>query len=770
MNQYKIILGKDINGKEVPLIYKPYETKPVLEHGISGSGKSNLIESIEMQIESIPEPDRPNIVACTPEEEFGRFRKHNKDFIIIGEGGELPMIEGQGFRLGQQVRMDRLDVILNIASFDTEEQNDQYYADFLNGMFKVPQKYWKPTCYIGDEIQTSCSAKKITKARQPILNLVQRGRKRGFFCMFATQGLKDFLKDARDQCLPPTELIITSEGLKPISEIKNGDLVYTHKGRYRKVINKFKRNYTGKIYKVYSRGCNIPTMTTEEHPFYTSQMKLDWKGRHLILKRHFPDKIWKKANELSKKDWLVFPRNSETYDIDTEEIIYKYERGLRNGKKQSKEIKKIIQINKDLMVIAGLYLAEGSLSFKVSKIKNKSYKHLSKSWIRFSLGKSEKEANIAVMLVDKLKGLGFHSHINKQNGCYQVTCHSVILGKWLEENFSFYSQNKKISKKIKQLSSEKLLWLLEGYLLGDGHFVKTGEYTATSASLQLAYDIRDIALKTGFNSYVFEHHEIHHNAFNRGKTLEYKSHMIKIVVNRHTNGSTPSDMENMYLKIRKIEQEQYNGVVYNLEVQEDNSYCTRGHVVHNCTNEIIGYTKDVDNREIACELLGIPKSDSSIFKDLARLNQEQNTRFFYASGTEISFSNILFQSKDLGQKTYDDKYGIPEPSQKGLKIVEHLRKSLGVEQLSPEGQLQSEVSRLSTENGILKMNQLDEETKANYIREGYLKGWDEKGQDDKIVINDLLDKFNKKRLPFGKIEIVYIKESQTPKGSILNLS
>lgn len=383
MTDYKLVIGKEKDGKEIHLKYTPFDTKPLLIHGISGSGKSNLVEGIEIQIENIPEIDRPNIVACTPEEEFARFRKHNKNFIIIGEGGELPMIKGQGFKLGQIVRMERLDVILNIATFDTEEENDEYYADFLTGMFKVPSKYWKPTCFIGDEIQTSCSSKKITKSRQPILNLVQRGRKRGFLSLFCTQGLKDFYKDARDQC----------------------------------------------------------------------------------------------------------------------------------------------------------------------------------------------------------------------------------------------------------------------------------------------------------------------------------------------------------------------------------------------TNEIIGFTKDIDNREIACELLGMPKSDSHLFYDLAELNDREQSRFFYASGTEISFRNILFESKDLGNKTKDDKYGIPAPSPHVLKIAENIRKQLGVAELSPEGQLQSEVSRLSIENGILKMNEMTDDNKQFYMRSGYLKGWQEKDSEEKLVIQDLVEKFNKHRLPIGKLKVVYIETKITPRGA-----
>jgi hypothetical protein len=63
--------------------------------------------------------------------------------------------------------------------------------------------------------------------------------------------------------------ITTDEGLKPIASIKVGDKVLTHKDRYRKVTNVFKRKYKGKFYRLYFGRKNRKYESlagTEEHP------------------------------------------------------------------------------------------------------------------------------------------------------------------------------------------------------------------------------------------------------------------------------------------------------------------------------------------------------------------------------------------------------------------------------------------------------------------------------------------------------------------------
>jgi site-specific DNA-cytosine methylase len=67
-------------------------------------------------------------------------------------------------------------------------------------------------------------------------------------------------------CFPAGTLITTSTGLRPIEDLAVGDMVLTHKRRYRPVIQTMHRN-ASKVLRVKAMGAPLIT-TTDEHPFY----------------------------------------------------------------------------------------------------------------------------------------------------------------------------------------------------------------------------------------------------------------------------------------------------------------------------------------------------------------------------------------------------------------------------------------------------------------------------------------------------------------------
>jgi len=100
--------------------------------------------------------------------------------------------------------------------------------------------------------------------------------------------------------------VITKEGLKPISKIKKGDLVLTHKDRYRKVLRTFKHKTKKQIVRIRGRGrrkngVSIKVSLTEDHPIMVERnQKKKWILAGQILKS---DKIMifaKKCNRCKK--------------------------------------------------------------------------------------------------------------------------------------------------------------------------------------------------------------------------------------------------------------------------------------------------------------------------------------------------------------------------------------------------------------------------------------------------------------------------------------
>lgn len=78
------------------------------------------------------------------------------------------------------------------------------------------------------------------------------------------------LLDGSPPCFLKDTLIHTSMGMRYIDSIETGDLVMTHEGRYRPVVQPMQRPYSGPIHRVQTTiGQNF---ATPEHPFYIRRM------------------------------------------------------------------------------------------------------------------------------------------------------------------------------------------------------------------------------------------------------------------------------------------------------------------------------------------------------------------------------------------------------------------------------------------------------------------------------------------------------------------
>lgn len=79
-------------------------------------------------------------------------------------------------------------------------------------------------------------------------------------------------------CCLPGQLIYTINGVKPIEEIEVGELVLTHRGRFRRVTATMTRPYEGTIHGIKARNCETVWLTSE-HPVLVKRNgseSLDW--------------------------------------------------------------------------------------------------------------------------------------------------------------------------------------------------------------------------------------------------------------------------------------------------------------------------------------------------------------------------------------------------------------------------------------------------------------------------------------------------------------
>lgn len=432
--------------------------------------------------------------------------------------------------------------------------------------------------------------------------------------------VKEMMKISKDieiipaHCLVPDSFIHTKDGLKKIKEINIGEFVLTHKGRYQIVKNIYNRQFSGEIIEIVPACMKVGTFFTPEHPIYSIKTYKNCKNVfHTIckptcayLKRGCKNKAfknykpqWRQIKELEKGDVILYPRYKVIKDksfillskfvskgyLDEGYLRPRYEKVFV----KNVPVKNKIEISKEFCRLVGYYLAEG---------------YCSKDYIAFTFHEKEVEY---IKDVEKLLRKAFGPFLNisvkkeKSRGV-SIFVYSKLLKEFFE-NFHcgkpYKSYNKVLPSWFLDLPSEKLKELVIGWWRGDG---------GGSTSANLFNQFKQIFLKLGIipsinkitAESVNKRREILPNQIGKRKITAKKDYLsfnillffencgminlpefkkFKTKLNRRKGWI---DNDYIYLPIIKINKKGYSGKVYNLEVEEDNSYLTENLTVHNC--------------------------------------------------------------------------------------------------------------------------------------------------------------------------------------------
>jgi len=383
-------------------------------------------------------------------------------------------------------------------------------------------------------------------------------------------------------CCEFSQLVQTNKGLKQIGEIKVGDKVLTHKGRYRTVTHTYERPYQGTMFRIKARGNNNYSASfTAGHPIY-----LNHKNNFEFLP----------VEDLSLENKLALPK-IEVEPQNAPEIKYQQ-------KRPSKQDISIV-VTPELMKLFGLFLSEGCVS--------NSNKNRREDRIIFTF--SEKEKDYALFVKDMFqKYFNRKAMIKNKKGqnSIAVVSKNIPLAKWLLENFGKGAQNKRVPYEWLGLPDKFLHELLKGIWYGDGS-KSDGIYTLGLISKELINFVRLCLLKYGIahtitkvNKKIDKNNVKHKESYYIRITnpLHIKK-LSNILTEMQIDGENFSERksiwfteEHMLFGIKSIEEYHFNGNVYNLEVQEDHSYMLESCVAHNCfprDNRALGiFAKDID--------------------------------------------------------------------------------------------------------------------------------------------------------------------------------
>ena len=105
-------------------------------------------------------------------------------------------------------------------------------------------------------------------------------------------------------CFPSGTLIDTRDGYRPIEDIRLGDEVLTHQGRYMPVVQLMTREADDTLA---VKVMGVPEfVTTTEHPFYVRTKGRVWNNDRRSYDRIWTEPAWVSAGQLTKDHFVGF--------------------------------------------------------------------------------------------------------------------------------------------------------------------------------------------------------------------------------------------------------------------------------------------------------------------------------------------------------------------------------------------------------------------------------------------------------------------------------
>ena len=425
---------------------------------------------------------------------------------------------------------------------------------------------------------------------------------------------------SNNYCFPAGTRVLMADGrYKNIEDIVCGDRVINRKGEIGKVSNVFHRQ-VNELIEIKSRGILSRSLfTTKEHPFWI------FSARKTCPKTNRPNTFNPNHLSVHLKDWIGFAygvhlAKNENYPCG---ILPRWEKAqnidpMRDFLTHPITSKEIVtdDINKNRAELLGWYLAEGFIGHKnsfSSKVSD----------VTFALG--NKEMGIAERLSDLLTiEFGKYFRVDCKPRIYETESGSINLTLCNEEAALFFekwgnqhSWEKKMPEEALWLPKELQAIILKSCIQGDGCGTITSRgYTIEIKSQSLIQQFLLIAWRLGLsptyketgvrprysqcemtNGYPIFIDPITNKKSRPGYMLRFStrdSKTLNALINvqderissrkskRLTNVFETDDGSWILSKIDSVKPTSVSCDVYNIEVEDDNSYVVEGVVVHNC--------------------------------------------------------------------------------------------------------------------------------------------------------------------------------------------
>lgn len=345
----------------------------------------------------------------------------------------------------------------------------------------------------------------------------------------------DMLAVMHPPCFVAGTLVLTKRGHIPIEDVVVGDEVLTHKARWRRVTEVMRKRATEFVEVKASHG--LPTITTPEHPYYARYREPYRHGRRT------------KAERDGAPEFVEAARLTQ-----------------RHFAASALPPARAADVSDDDLWLMGRYVADG---------------HMRRS--RWTPGKWEEMClAIGAHKLDAFKAAcSRRCSIRWHGTAYRATFygHSRIEA---FAQFGKQAHEKRLPEWVLSLPKEQAAHFLRGYLSGDG-YERERDISAATVSPKLALGVALLMQRVFGKCPSIHTCKRHPYVFIEGRLCAQRDSLTVSVRRSNTRLRGYADGNLAWGHIRRARAFTGAAEVFNLSVEEDETYTANGLVVHNCT-------------------------------------------------------------------------------------------------------------------------------------------------------------------------------------------
>ena len=358
-------------------------------------------------------------------------------------------------------------------------------------------------------------------------------------------------------CFIKGTLVLTDSGYKEIQNVLIDDKLLTHTGAFQNIVNLQRKLYNGLLYNFKIKYHAEIIKCTEEHPFYVRKQKKLWNNTLQKYEYSYEEPEWINANLIKKNHLFGMVINTKT---EIPEFIFE-----RKFNVSRSNTERITLDNPRQWFMMGYFIGE--------------------EW-------NEEASELEP--IEKVKQILESTY--KDTSEYQ--CHDDFIWFNILKQFGKYAHEKILPEWVQNAPTHLIRHFIYGLSKANKNQIAENAYKITTVSYNLAYGLQRLYLKLGIISSVDKTIRPE-TCVIQGRTVNQRD-TYQITAYTEKERNTSSFIEGNYVWYTQASSSVVlasDELVYNFEVENDNSYIVYNTIAHNCQGfSTAGKKKDDDPR------------------------------------------------------------------------------------------------------------------------------------------------------------------------------